>query len=143
MNCNHCKPQLATSLYEDLPPEERLALEAHLKECVSCRDLEKEWRRSLAHVAKPVLPQEAAFWMRQKASIMARLPERSSQPAWGRWSVASFAAVASVSLWVWHQQVQKTDLRIAQHVELLKNMEMIDHLDMLQDLDVLENTSHL
>lgn len=143
MNCNEWKPQLAASLYGDLSLEERHVLEAHLKNCMPCRALEKEWRQALAHIARPGIPQEAAFWMRQKASIMARLPERASGPAWGRWSVASFAAVASVSLWIWHQQVQKTDLRIAQHVELLKNMDMIDHLDMLQDLDVLENTSKL
>ena len=141
MKCEEVRGLLAAEIYGDNTPEERQVLSAHLMACPACRQLEVAWRQAAAQALPPALPQKDAFWIRQKASIMDRLPRtRNAWPAWHRLAGPVVALSLLVSVWGWHRQQERNAFRIAQNMDLLKNMDMIQQLDVVENLDVLEAT---
>jgi len=89
MNCRECRRLIAVSLYAELPPEERTALEAHLRDCPGCRAaLEKTPHRLVEAFPEPATA-ESPDWEKSWAAVSDRLNPRirrfpllRPRPAW-------------------------------------------------------------
>jgi predicted anti-sigma-YlaC factor YlaD len=140
MNCENYKALLAAEIYGDNTPEDRRALASHLTSCADCRKLEAEWREAVRRVAPPAVPTDDAFWIRQRAAIMEKLPSRTRHAwiPWARLAGPIMAMGVLVSVWGWHAQNERAAFRIAQNMELLQNIDMLQQLDVVENLDVVE-----
>lgn len=89
MNCRECRRLIAVSLYAELPPEDRAALEAHLRDCPGCRAaLEKTPHRLVEAFPEPATA-ESPDWEKSWAAVSDRLnprirrsPRLRPRPAW-------------------------------------------------------------
>ena len=145
MSCESWGPLLAAEIYGDNSKADQQALKEHLTACASCRAQLEIWRTALAPTSSRPAQMDESFWILQKASIMARLPERSSG-GWlvrGRLPAGWLAPVLAMGLmvmggWGLHRHSVRRDFPIAQNMELLQNMDMLSHLDVLEAMDQTE-----
>lgn len=89
MNCRECRRLIAVSLYAELPPGDRAALENHLRDCPGCRAaLEKTPHRLVQAFPEPATA-EWPDWETSWAAVSDRLnpplrrsPRLRPRPAW-------------------------------------------------------------
>ena len=117
MSCESWGPLLAAEIYGDNSAADQRALKEHLAACAPCRAQLESWRIALAPAGSRQAQVDESFWIRQKASIMARLPERSSG-GWlvrGRWLAPVFAmGLVVMAGWGLHWHSVRRELEDAQ-----------------------------
>ena len=129
--------------YGELAADQRLQLEDHLANCLSCRKAWQDLQRSLEKI-----PQVSMDWTtaeaRRFAARVARKAGHSRQGfrmrLWGGALVASLLVIATFSIFpsgfspVDNPKVV-ADAAMVQDLGLLQNLDLLEQLDLLQELD--------
>jgi anti-sigma factor RsiW len=96
MNCNDVNSRLPEYLGEELPARERLELEAHLAECVTCRAEVEADRRTLATLSQlHAAPADVARRQTDRLIVTLR-PHPFVRAAWAAMRTAGVLALGAV-----------------------------------------------
>ena len=104
LNCHKAEALLTRELDEGLKERERILLEEHLNECLSCRQLKQQILAMFEAIASDV-PHDLGkeYWDRYYSSLDAKLQEKESVRGWGiGWKVGMAAAVAALTFILVH-----------------------------------------
>ncbi len=142
-----CKdPGLLSALLDgELPPEEKQAVERHLRSCPDCRRQMEALARNdgLLRQMPALQPSDGfdrVFWEKVE-----RLPAPSPRRPWllTGWRPLLAGGVAGLAVAVLiaygpHKAPSPEDMFIAEHMEMLEDYDLIRNLDMLENWEVLE-----
>jgi hypothetical protein len=101
MNCRDCQPLLSAYVDESVSPDERVAVERHLRSCAQCRALAEDFIaiRAAAGSLEPLVP-PARVWHELSAAVAAQ--PRHSQSGWFNWrplTAAAMSVLIVAALW--------------------------------------------
>ena len=120
MDCKHCQEQLALYFYQELSPDQRAGVEAHLDACPACADAAGELRRLHAALTERAVPEPTPDMLARCRLDLEEALDRE-EPSWralarsgfGLWPMGSalrLSAALAVLLvgfslgWTLHQQ---------------------------------------
>jgi anti-sigma factor RsiW len=149
--CAELRAELVAFLDEELAPEARARVEAHLADCAACRaELERLWKALGALDALPATQPGPGFEARLEAALA-----RERKPAWwARWlrpapALALGGALAAALLLVVLVQgtappagprlLPADELAVAERLELFADLEALEQLELLEDLEAIES----
>jgi anti-sigma factor RsiW len=107
MNHEHFREQMALALYDELGPDESMALDQHLEHCDECRRFQSELARGMGRVRSMaearVEAELPADWIQRLAEATCdEVPRRARVSPWVA-AVTSFAAGILVAALVAHR----------------------------------------
>jgi anti-sigma factor RsiW len=128
---------------EELAPDERARVAAHLAACEPCRAAVAEVRHILGALAAAPAPLEPR-WARYRAELRARIDADTRPPRWWRRSMpvaVSAALAAAVLLFVLRPapvDQRPVDLAALEETTIGARLDMLEHYDVVQRLELLE-----
>lgn len=158
--CRDFEQDLVLYHYAEITAKDYQRLEAHLMDCVSCREFLQELRAVLSSTSKPDDPPQS-FWDNYSKEMSRKLDAVGERASWRDllfsffhpWPVRALAAtlvivsVAALTLRerIWHpQQALSTASKqeawmqiqpVADNLEFFKTMDLLDSIDLLQAID--------
>ncbi len=156
--CKDLEQDLVLYYYAESTGKDHKRIEAHLMDCVSCREFLQELRTVLSSTSKPDDPPQS-FWDSYSKEMSRKLAGAGERASWRDllssffhpWPVRALAAalvivfVVALTLRerIWHPQQptvskQEAWMRIqpvADNLEFFKTMDLLDSIDLLQAID--------
>lgn len=149
----HPETALVPYVKDELAPDERVRVAAHLDACDTCRRALADVRAVLTELATAAPPPEP-HWGRYRAELRARLEARARGPRWWQqpWPIAVSAALAAALLLFTLRptpfdkpasnltQIEETTLGarldMLKHYDVVQRLDMLDEMDAIRQLDV-------
>lgn len=139
----HRETALVPFARNELAPDERARVEAHLAACEACRRALAEVRAVLVALAAAPAP-PAPHWGRYRAELRARIDARARTPRWWRRpmpiAVSAGLAAALLLFMLWPAPVEQrpVDLAALDETAIGARLDMLEHYDVVERLDLLE-----
>jgi anti-sigma factor RsiW len=144
MNCTSLENSLITYLDGKASPAERRGVEAHLAECVACRERAEQFRMLFGVLDEWQAPPPSPNFDAAVRARVAQVPARGSFWVWLLPSPrAAFAltAVVLLSLWLSSVRPSRPSQAVVAQVQTSgeTDFKMIEDLPVLEDYDVISN----
>ncbi|MDQ7781510.1 MAG: zf-HC2 domain-containing protein [Desulfomonilaceae bacterium] len=100
ISCSTADKMIVIGLDEGLPPEDRAILDAHLRECPKCRQVDEQTAVLLTALREDAVDDPGEqFWTRFDTTLQARLDEQYRRPRWVfPWKKLGIVAAAAMVL---------------------------------------------
>jgi anti-sigma factor RsiW len=143
MNCQDIKEELVAYLDDELDPDTRAEIEAHLESCAACRAEREAYTATLQAVGKLAAPGLTPDFKRRffrDFDDAQRRPPWILRPLTLAGAGLAAGALVLVLLLVPGQPARqaKVDAVIASHLELFEDYEAISNLDVLEDFEFIQ-----
>jgi hypothetical protein len=152
----HPDTELIAYLRDELPPDARERIGAHVAACAECRGTLDDFRDILAQLQQTRPEPPPVAWGRFQAELRARIEQRSPRRSgwvlpWRAWAGVSLAAavgLAALALTLDRRApgpefTPMEEVALGDQLDLLQEYRVVERLDLLEDLDVIRNLDRL